>query len=71
MVLFDELAIKKQVQDLYRAGPRDVVFEISASEMLQKCCIPAAEILLTCCYPAAKILLTGCCPAAEELQNHL
>ena len=37
-----------------------ILFEISASEMLQKCCIPAAEILLNCC-----------CRAAEELQNHL
>ena len=37
-----------------------ILFEISALEILQTCCIPAAEILLTCC-----------CPAAEELQNHL
>ena len=42
------LDIFKQVQDLYRAGPRDIVL-LFLRLVLQNCCIHAAEILHIIC----------------------
>ena len=40
--------ITKQVQDLYRAGPRDIVL-LFLRLVLQNCCIHAAAILHIIC----------------------
>ena len=45
--------INEQVQDLYRAGPRDI-FSLFLRLVLQNCWIPATEILLSCCRGGAE-----------------
>ena len=76
----------KQVQDLYRAGPRNFFFVVldirsSAAELLDTCCRDSAD-LLPCCrgaaqsrtdamfYSAADLQQRCCRPAAEMLQTY-
>ena len=59
------------VQDVYRAGPGDIVLlflGFCASEL--KCMFySAAELLEICCRSATEILQICCCPVTEVLNN--